>query len=231
MCSLCDDLGFVGANVPFGHPLFGRLVPCQCRSGRTSARLQAASGLNPDERLYTLADIEDSGPGTRHMLAAARVFVANPIGLLTVYGSYGNGKTITLMAIVNECLKRGLPAVYVRFTDLLDYIRDGFNEVKTTGEYSGRAYVRAQRFLSIRVLAIDELDDARDTEWKIEFEKGLFDRRYRDGNSHLTGTVLATNQRPEKFLDAKIVSRIRDGRNVVVENNDPDMRSGLTRLA
>jgi DNA replication protein DnaC len=232
-CELCDDLGVISDNVPVGHPQFGKLLPCACQSASLSARMQQACGLNDDERLLTLDSITDSGPGTIAMKAAARAWLARPVGMFTVYGTWGNAKTILLMALVNECLKRGLPAVYTTFPALLDHIREGFKERQTTGEY-GSASVRTQRFHSIRVLAIDELEDAQQTEWMLEFEKTLFDRRYRDGNSGLTGTLIATNKPPlgqsrGGFLPDKIASRLYDGRNVVIENRDADMRPLMSR--
>lgn len=229
VCS-CGGLGYFTYNVPVGHPYFGRHFPCVCRAGLDSERLQNACGLNPDERLLTLDSIKTSShtPGTLKMKTAAQHWLQDAVGMFTVFGSYGNAKTILLMAVVNECIKRGLPAVYTTYPSLLDYIRAGYEEHRATGEY-GSAFNRMQRFLSVRVLAIDELEDARETEWAQEFTKSFFDRRYRDGNSRLTGTLLATNKSPRSFLDDKIVSRIYDGRNIVVENSDPDMRSKMRR--
>ena len=35
-CEICGGLGWISANVPLGHPLFGKLVPCPHRQTQTN---------------------------------------------------------------------------------------------------------------------------------------------------------------------------------------------------
>ncbi len=74
------------------------------------------------------------------------------------------------------------------------------------------------------VLAIDEFDKLKVTEWYEEFETMLMSRRYRDAVDGLSGTVLAMNSDPAK-LPEHIYSRLSDGRNLILHNTDPDLRS------
>jgi len=130
-CPACGGLGWLRANVPVGHPDFGNLSPCDCQSAgieqRRFERLVQISGLLPNELELRLADVVERASGdTTEMLKLARAFVAEPWGILTIWGGYGNGKTLILQAIVNEFRhSRGVWGTYVRLKDLIDYIRAG----------------------------------------------------------------------------------------------------------
>ena len=30
-CPICQDAGYLRGDFPVGHPMFGRIVPCQCK--------------------------------------------------------------------------------------------------------------------------------------------------------------------------------------------------------
>lgn len=208
-------------NVPRHDPRFGKLFDCECTAAYRAARLQAICGLNREELQVTLDDVISVGPGTSAMLAAAQAFVTKPAGILTIWGAPGNAKTLALQGIVNTCTRQGVLAIYVTFFDLVSYVRDAFNEQRD-GRYES-AYQRMLRFAEARVLAIDEVDKVKVTDWTVELETAIFDRRYRDGLAGLTGTVLAMNSNPDR-LPGWIYSRLCDGRNRIIENRDPDMR-------
>lgn len=220
-CAGCGGLGVYTLNVPSNDPRFGKLFDCECTAAYRAGRLQAICGLNREELRVTLDDVIGVGPGTSAMLAAAQAFVARPVGILTIWGVPGNAKTLVLQGIVNTCTAQGVLAIYVTFFDLVNYVRDAFNEQRD-GRYES-AYQRLMRFAAARVLVIDEVDKVKVTDWTVELETAIFDRRYRDGLAGLTGTVLAMNSNPDR-LPEWIYSRLRDGRNHIVENRDPDMR-------
>jgi len=168
-----------------------------------------------------LSDVSEAGPGTAAMLAAAREFVAQPSRMLTLWGGAGNAKTLILQAVVNECIERGVMAVYVTMLDLLEYIREAYQEGQE-GRY-GSAWSRMDRVTAVPVLAIDEVDKIKATEWAIERETAILDKRYRLGLARHVGTLLAMNTNPDR-LPEWISSRLADGRNRIVHNDDPDMR-------
>ena len=76
------------------------------------------------------------------------------------------------------------------------------------------------------MLCVDELDKVNQTDWALELQTALIDIRYRTGLEGTTGTVFAMNTSPDT-LPGWIASRMRDGRNVVVENPDADMRPAM----
>lgn len=151
------------------------------------------------------------------MVMAARAFVHKPVGILTLWGGVGNAKTVVLQSIINECVSVGVPAVYITFRQLLDWIQEAY-EQQTNDSIS-----RKDKMAKIRVLAIDEMDKVKKTEWVNEFQSDILDKRYRLGLSGEAGTVLAMNKSPDEMPEW-ISSRLSDGRNRTIQNQDPDLR-------
>lgn len=221
-CPICAGLGYFSVNVPLSDPRFGVLFPCECTAAYRSALLQRISGLTGDELALTLDDVHPAGAGTAQMLIAARSFLNYPAGMLTLWGEVGNAKTLILQAVVNECIQRGVMAVYITMLDLLDHVRAAYDETKSSDEY-GSACKRLDRFATVPVLAIDEADKVKVSDWTIERESSLIDKRYRLGLSRMAGTLIAMNKDPHT-LPEWISDRLYDGRNTVIHNSDHSMR-------
>ena len=49
-CPICNDAGYLRANVPVGHPSFGRLFPCECKQREIDERR--------DEELRRLSNLD-----------------------------------------------------------------------------------------------------------------------------------------------------------------------------
>ncbi len=155
------------------------------------------------------------------MVAACREFIKSPTSILTIWGTSGNAKTVALMGTINELRKKQIESVYITAFDLVGFIREAFNsngEVKTES-----AFTRLARFESVPVLAIDELDKVRPTEWVKEQYTDLIDRRYRGAMDGNLGTLFAMNSDPQS-MDDHIYSRLKYGGNKIIMNNDADMR-------
>jgi DNA replication protein DnaC len=191
------------------------LQRCICKQAGDAARLQAICGLTETERAYRLMQITPSGD-TGRMVDAASDFILSPAGILTLWGTTGNAKTVVLMSIVNECVERGTPAVYLTGFDLVGYIRDAFKE-------DDSALARIRRFENVPVLCLDELDKIKWSDWVEEQITELIDRRYRLGLERGYGTVIAMNKSPEQ-MPTWIYSRLSDGRNKIIKNTDADLR-------
>lgn len=212
----CDGSGWYREDVPFADPRFGKLQRCVCKRAEDAQKLQKICGLTDSERVYRLSQISLSGD-TKRMVEAAQQFIERPSGILTIWGTTGNAKTVVLMSIVNECIERGVGAVYLTGFDLVGYIRDAFKEDES-------ALGRIRRFENVPVLCLDELDKIKWTEWVEEQITELIDRRYRMGLDGYYGTVIAMNKNP-KTLPEWIYSRLEDGRNAIIHNADSDLRS------
>ena len=212
-CETCRDTLFVET-----FPGAGEYRPCpDCYERRRVQSLQSICGTTEAEMRYSLDDIAPTGGDTERMVIAARVFLVNPTGILTLHGGSGNAKTVVLQSIVNECLRRGVGSVYTTFFDLVGYVREAYRHE------SESAWQRVRRFQSIRVLCIDEFDKLKATESLEELLTALVNQRYRDGLAGTVGTVLAMNEDPALLPDW-IYSRLRDGRNKIISNHDDDMR-------
>lgn len=228
-CPVCNGWGWVRVHVPVGHPNFGTLTPCDCqreiREQHRFERLVQISGLLPQELALRFENVVERAEGgdTREMLKLARAFVTNPRGMLTVWGGYGNGKTLILQAIINEFRHQcGIWGTYVRLKDLIDYIRAG----NATGAMDD-ARARYEELKACPVLAIDECDGPRMTDYAEEFRRAFFDDRYRLAVYREAHTVLAMNCDPVT-LPGDIADRLRDGRFTIHHNADASMRPAMS---
>lgn len=234
-CPTCRDIGYLREDVSPGHPQFGVLTPCpECTVPRLARQFQdavmPAGGLLPRERSVTLDDLAQRGEGSRRLTVEIHRMIERPFGMLTVWGGPGNGKTMALQVLVNAWLASERAAVYLRLADLLEYLRAGYDAdapIKLSARY--------QSLAAVDLLAIDEFDKARITDWGREWLFTLMDDRYRlgrEGAATRRHTVLAMNDDPAT-LPTYLISRLRfdlDGPDGfrIVHNVDPDARpSGL----
>lgn len=202
-------------------------------------RMQAISGLQAYERNVTLRDVVDSGKATIRAVKWAALLRGKGSGFLTIWGGPGNGKTMILQAMVNEFVLNGTQAVYVVFSDLITWMRDGYSHGNSS------ALDRLSKIAEVPFLAIDEWDKVKETEWLMEFKSNVMDRRYRNALSGCSATALAMNKDPQDVFDDMpwMLSRLRDGRfafefdklshpiPAIIENSDPDLRPFLTGTA
>lgn len=232
VCPLCEGMGQLRMDVPIGHPQFGKLVRCPCRAAADSAYLQEISSMTPEEKNWRLDDIDCEGEtkkDTRVMVDACQTFLVRPYGMLTIYGTCGNSKSHALCALVNQTLEQGHEAVYVLAFDLINYIRKAYSEKNST-VVDDDAYSRLMRFSGVNLLCIDELDKIFPlTYWEGKQLSHFFNERYRHGTAEEYGTVVAMNGNPFDVLDGlwHILSRMKDGRNRIIQNFDEDMRPGM----
>lgn len=213
-------------------------VPCETcahqRIERQCQDLQAMSQMTHDERAMRLKSIVTAGRAdTAAMVQACRDLLAGSATMITIWGTNGNAKSAALVATVNEFLDRGIPALYLPVWDFLNWLQEG---VYSNGQIKNdSAYERLEQIKSMKMLAIDEFQGAKLSDWRAEQLRNLIDRRYRDGLAGTHFTLLASNEDPES-LEPRIWSRLRDGRNrvagpPVVRNEDADMRPLLRRKA
>jgi len=203
-CSICKGAGYLRANVPYGHPQFGKPVACACKEAeRAEKRRQQLSDLS------NLAAFRDKGfanfnkrvPGLQEAFREATTFAQRPTDWLLLVGPNGCGKTHLAAAIANQCLLQGLLVLFVIAPDLLDHLRATFSPSSTV------AY--DEQFWLVReaeVLVIDDLGAEQSTPWAGEKLFQLFNHRY---NWHLP-TVITTNNLGLNAVDARISSRLSD---------------------
>jgi DNA replication protein DnaC len=210
VCPYCGGAGFVRVQVPVGHSLFGKAVPCVCK--RRDVRERRLVRLLEDSNLLHLRnmtldsfevkqDVSDEvRVSLQDALALAREFAENPRGWLLYTGDYGSGKTHLAAAIANYRVERGQSALFVVVPDLLDYLRSAYapNSPATYDE-------RFEQVRSIPLLVLDDLGTQNTTPWAAEKLYQILNYRY---NSELP-TVITTNQNLAD-MDPRLASRLKD---------------------
>ncbi len=221
-CPICKGMGYVRADVPVGHPDFGKLVPCTCRLAELAQRRVAA--------LRTLSDLEilarmtfetfvseghglppDKQDNLRWAYEDARGFAKKPEGWLVLKGGYGCGKTHLAAAIANSCVERGQPVLLITIPDLLDHLRAAFAPSSPT-DYD----TRFEEVRTAPILILDDLGTESSTPWAQEKLFQIINYRY---NARLP-TVITTNHELEE-IPLRLRSRLVD----------PDLTRIVTILA
>jgi DNA replication protein DnaC len=210
-CPLCGGIGYVVADVPIGHPDFGKAIPCRCREqerlARRLAAIQSISSLHSVARLTFDAFIpepshlsKDKAANLRRALEICLYYAQNPEGWLILSGTYGCGKTHLAAAIANARIALGEPAVFMVVPDLLDHLRSTFSP------QSEVSYDHLfEQLRTTPLLILDDLGTQSATPWAQEKLFQLLNHRY---NARLP-TVITTNQRVDD-LDPRLRSRLLD---------------------
>lgn len=191
------------------------LVVCpDCEAGRR--RAAAWSGLPDEARGLSLTTLRAYQP-QREALEAIAALIREPHGWLTLAGGYGTGKTTLIYAALNHLADVGVYGRYVTAPALIDHLRDAIRDE------DGRAHSeRLERLKTVPVLAVDELDKYRPTEYAEEAIFKLFDHRYRERRT--LATLIGYNRERGDRIPPFLASRIRDGRFRLVTLDGADLR-------
>jgi len=246
-CPDCHGMGFFRLDLPPGDRRFGKPIACD-HPFHTAERLDRAaqlSNLHAGDLARRLKDIDETHYykkvkvfdreqnrevdgneliSNRAMLQSARQMITRPAGWLYIWGGPGNAKSEVLIAIVNEVNEAGRgPAMYVTYSHLVNWVREANNPDAT------ESYIqRFDRLKALRLLAVDEMDKARDTEFSQEFRFEFLDERYRQGILGTSAMVFAGNTDPA-LLPLPLYDRVRDGRFTIVENTAPSARPHMRK--
>ncbi len=206
-CPICQDAGYLRAEVPVGHPSFGRLFACECKrhdqDERHAEELRRLSNLDAFVE-QTFDDFDLSIDGVTEAHRAALDFADEPAHRwLFLSGPCGVGKTHLAVAIAKHAMRWHQMQVYFAVVpDLLDHLRATFDP------RSGTAY--DERFSLIRsaqLLVLDDLGTENATPWAKEKLYQIINYRY----SEQMPTVITSNADQRK-VDDRIMSRILDHR-------------------
>ena len=197
--------------VPFGHPDFGRAVPCLCvtveREEEREERLRRYANLGALDRL-TFATLLSRGrsPEPAHQeqfaraVADAKRFAEEPDGWLVFIGESGTGKTHLAAAIANRLVERGVPVFFSVVPDLMDHLR---------AAYSPTSEVPYDRLFDVvrgaPVLILDGLGTYSSTPWAEEKLFQVLNHRHMARQP----TVVTSNVALEE-LDERLRTRLGD---------------------
>ena len=218
-CPTCFGVGYVSVNVNVGHPLFGKALVCDCQEAdhqsRIVAKLRGQSSLMEDDFRLRWSSIRQI-PEQAQIRAAIERALANRYGWVFAWGAPGVGKSLILKTAVSECIIAQTGAVYARWDEILDHLRQGYGK----NEYDERL----EMWQSVGILCIDELGRERETDWGTEQAHKLIDKRYRAFGYRKCVTIFSSNFAPTTF-DNSLASRFTDARGEVVKVGGVDLRS------
>ena len=213
-CEFCGGVGFLRSDVPVGHPNFGRLEPCVCRSGEVAQnarqRLYEMSNLdrlshltfenfkalgNPKAEFITPQEVSS----LQEAQSASEEFSNRLQGWLMLEGAYGCGKTHLAAAIANTCVQRGVPTLFITVPDLLDSLRFAYGSPETTFE------ARFEEIRNADLLVMDDFGTQNATAWAQEKLFQIINYRY----INKLPTVITTNLILDE-IESRIRSRLQD---------------------
>jgi DNA replication protein DnaC len=217
------------ADVPVGHPNFGRLEVCVCRQRDVSQQVR--------ERLYSLSRLDElkgltfdtfqprGRKGLGEMQANSLEMAFNQAyhyakslnGWLLLRGGYGCGKTHLAAAIANYAVEMGVPTLFLTVPDLLDMLRFSYDSEDTTFE------ARFNEIRNASLLVLDDFGTQNATGWAQEKLFQVINYRY----INKLPLVITTNLSLDE-LDPRFRSRLSDRELVTdVRINAPDYRRPL----
>ena len=204
-CPICKGAGYLRADVPYGHPNFGKPIACECKEQerRERRRLQL-------QEISNLGELHDKGfdnfnPNVSRNVyeaySAAREYAEEPDGWLVFIGRVGCGKTHLAAAIANRALARGSRVLFSTVSDLLDHLRATFTPNST--EVYDHLF---QEMREAELLVLDDLGAQQSSPWANEKLFQLLNYRY---NSQFP-TIITTNNAGLQGIEERIRSRIMD---------------------
>ncbi len=203
-CPICKGAGYLRADVPYGHPSFGKPMACECKEAERKAKrrqqLQEMSNLGV---FYdkSFANFNTRVSGIQEAFSCAYEFAQNPNGWLLLIGPNGCGKTHLAAAIANQSLEDGALVLFSTVPDLLDHLRAAF--APTSNEVYDQLFARMRE---AEVLVLDDLGAQQSSPWANEKLFQLLNYRY---NSRFP-TVITANSRGLQGIDERIRSRLTD---------------------
>jgi DNA replication protein DnaC len=191
-CDKCQDRGKI--YTPQG------VENCDCQLDMSLTFLRKRAGLTPKiiKATFPTTDFIKYPPEHRKNAATVYNVIQNYLTRLItnfkrgqafgegvfIHGQTGSGKTHLLGCIANYLIENGVDVLYVVYADLLDKIRETYNEGATETE---SAILR--RVTSVSVLLLDDLGMEKNSEFAQKYLAQIIDHRYR----HMLATIITSN--------------------------------------
>jgi hypothetical protein len=220
-CPICAGRGYVRFDRAIGDPDYGKLELCP-NVDRWSLPSAKRYGIDRAEaKGLTWDAVADEGQAFQAR-AAVREVMERGHGWVFLWGSYGLAKTLILKIAVAEVLRSGREGAYTRMAEVIDHLRAAFDAEDPSDE-SNR---RLDWWTNLPILAVDEFDRVRGTEYAEERRFLLMDRRYEAAAREKSITLMASNTDP-RSLAGYLADRVLDGRFKVVHLTGQSFRPGM----
>lgn len=217
-CPICHDAGFCHPLKKDGKPDYARTISCKCRKAEMLAnrniRLLKLCNLPFGTENWTLDSFEANArwQSLAEAKQAAMDFVADDgkAKWLIYMGKRDTGKTHLAIGICRQWLSEGKLAKYILVPQMLDDLREGYNQdrrreiyyhrergVGLPGDWSELPYEAKMRTLKdIDLLVLDDLGAQVPTPWAMEKIMMIIDHRCVNGLSLVVTTNKPLNNLP-----------------------------------
>jgi len=206
-CEGCGGVGWYLLAVPYLHPEFGKLQPCDCAAyqrqrtpsarrlgdelGSLAAKTFASFDITRPIAPTIWQDKPLSSEAQRIFLSDAHrrceAWAGDPRGWLFLHGAFGAGKSHLAAAIANERQKAGAVVRFVTVNKLLDTLRAGLD--------NGSADSLLADLIDCDVLILDELAGTHLAECVGDWRFGRIERIVNDRLDR--PTVITSNLAPD----------------------------------
>lgn len=160
-------------------------------------------------------------PAAAAALKVVHEFARLPQKFVTLYGTYGSGKSHLAEAAARSLLQRRQPCLYINASNLFEYLGAIHRADDDDTDYTGRM----TWCVYIKVLIIDELNMEGNSKAVADLRRSLIDARYQRAISGEGGaTMLISNTAPEGWHDQAVASRAQDSRFTCIESTKVDFR-------
>lgn len=191
-CTKCEDRG-----KNYTH---SGVIPCTCQVDTTIQlrRKQAGLSLKIQNATFKTTDFNKYQPEDRKNAITVYKMIHSYLQQLVstmkkgqafqegifLHGETGSGKTHLLGCIANYLIESNLDVSYIVYADLLDRIRETYNDDNTETESS-----ILRRVNTVSVLLIDDLGMEKNSEFAQKYLGQIIDHRYRN----MLPTIITSN--------------------------------------
>ena len=207
-CEKCKDVKVIMVKDKDGHTV---ARDCECAAKANALRYMRMSGISEADLKKTISDYKTfSEPELVTAKNVAFTYQSRFRGIrfdrhnsLLLSGNSGTGKTMLGIAILNNILNDGIPAIYVSYIDIITRLKQmqyGSDEDKQ------KFNQEIERLQNIDVLFIDDLYKASETQRDKELLYSIINHRYLKGKPIIISTEKTLNELVA--LDEALGSRI-----------------------
>ncbi len=205
LCPICKGAGYLRADVPYGHPNFGKPIACECKEAERKEKRRQQLLEMSDLSAFRNQTFESFIPNVSRSVQIAyrviREYAQDPYGWLLLIGSNGCGKTHLAAAVANSYLARGSLVLFSTVIDLLDHLRATY--MPTSNEVYDQLFAKMRE---AELLVLDDLGAQQSSPWANEKLFQLLNYRY---NSRFP-TIITTNNLGLQGIDERLRSRMMD---------------------
>jgi DNA replication protein DnaC len=219
-CPICGGVGYIGYDVPFDDPRFGKMEICP---NRKRLIWFDDMGISKEEaEILNWSEFATRKSSTQ-IKRALSLLLTRGYGMLYIWGNPGIGKTaLSKSATIIANRKHKFEAYYTTQANLIDRLRASYDE-----DYGQIAYKRMlDSLMKVPWLVVDEIGRDRNSDFsKAAFSEILNARYTASIERKACVTILISNFDPKQILDDYQLDRVSDKRGNILHVEDVSFRA------